>query len=464
MRTDSISQYWKRGKQVIVTTLAAGSLFAPVGISQAQVTPVVATPATLAAKARAAGATHIDVRQRSDGGILLHGRLEGRKFVIDIPPGWQGPAAEFARYYTFTGMSLTIPRDLVDLPIKKDPAGAFPTAIYHRGYAVGQIAYDKTGLAIESGTLNSVRLKRVLDRIGSTRVLMTGVSMGGNTVMSVIDYNPSLFDGAITACATDNWPDEVGTVIDMRAVYDYFTTNTKYALPGSKDLSRSALNSVAPAWLSPMRLLYFGIQAKRITTPINRLFADAQKTPIGQAAQLIASIASAAGAKPDPGSFTWRLLVATLGIDDVRVTYGGNIYGNRDKVYHADPLSAAENSTLNLKISRVDANPAAVEKATEWHASTGRMTTPTITMHNRYDALTPYSQATELQRKVSLAGNDGNLLQLAVPPKEGDVILSKLRGSMHCGFTPEQVQYEIGLADAWVRTRRKPEIKPEYKP
>jgi hypothetical protein len=94
-------KYWKLGKQVIVMTLAAGSLFAPVGISQAQVTPVVATPATLAAKARAAGATHINVRQRSDGEILLHGRLEGRKFVIDIPPGWQGPSAEFALLHVY---------------------------------------------------------------------------------------------------------------------------------------------------------------------------------------------------------------------------------------------------------------------------------------------------------------------------------------------------------------------------
>jgi hypothetical protein len=250
----------------------------------------------------------------------------------------------------------------------------------------------------------------------------------------------------------------------LRAAYDYFTTGTKYALPGSKDLSHNALNPVAPAWLSPMKLLYFGVQVKRMTSPLDKLFADAQKDPTGQAAKIIANIASAAGSKPDAGSFTFRLLLSTLGSSDTQDTYGGNIYGNRDKVYHADALSDAENSTLNLKISRVDADPAAVAKAAEWHASTGRMTTPTVIMHNRYDALMPYSEATGLQRKVSLAGNDANFIQLTVPEKEGPVILSKLHGSMHCGFTPEQVQYELGLADDWTRTKQKPEIKPKYKP
>jgi pimeloyl-ACP methyl ester carboxylesterase len=402
---------WKLGKSIVVLTLAAGSQIVPINIIQGQTAPAAATPATLAAKARAAGATHINVRQRSDGGLVLHGRIEDRNFVIDIPPNWQGSAAQFARPYSFPGMSLAVPKDLVDQPMKKDPAGGFPTAIYKHGYAVGQTVYDKTGLAIESGTLNNVRLKRVFDQIGANRVLMMGVSMGGSTVMSVIDHNPGMFNGAITACgATDNWPEEVGTVMDMRAVYDYFTAKTKYELPGSKDLNHSALTPVAPTWLSPIRLLYFGIKAKRIATPVDKLFTDAQKNPQGQAAQIVANVASAAGSKPDPGSFIWRLLLGTLGADDVRQTYGGNIYSNRGKVYHADALSDAENSTLNLKVSRVDADPAAVKKAAEWHASTGRMTAPTLTMHNRYDALMPYSEATGLGQKVSLAGNDANLL------------------------------------------------------
>jgi pimeloyl-ACP methyl ester carboxylesterase len=465
MKKDSMMKRWKLGKRAGVLTLAAGSLIASVGMSQAQATPATATPAALSLEVGAAGATHIRVRHRSDGGILLHGRLDGRNFVIDIPPGWQGPSALFARGYAFAGMSLNVPKDLVDLSNKEDPWGGFPTAIYKQGYAVGQISYDKTGLAIESGTRNNIKLKRVFDQIGSTRVLMTGESMGGSTAMSVIDRSPGLFDGALTACAvSDNWVDEVGVVVDMRAVYDYFTANTKYALPGSKVLDHSALSPVAPSLLSPMKLLYFGIQAKRIASPINKLFTDAQKDPSSQAAKILTNVASAAGSKTDSGSFTWRLLLATLGTDDIRATYGGNIYSNRDKIYHADGLSDAENSTLNLKISRVDANPAAVEKANQWHASTGQMTTPTITMHNRYDALTPYSQETGLQRKVSLAGNDANLLQLAVPGKEGAVILSKQQGYRHCGFTPEQVQYEVGLADQWARTKQKGEIKPEYLP
>ncbi len=147
----------------------------------------------------------------------------------------------------------------------------------------------------------------------------------------------------------------------------------------------------------------------------------------------------------------------------MRETYGGNIYGNRKTIYRADGPSTAENSTLNPKISRVDADVAAVEKANRWHASTGEMTTPTVTMHNRYDALVPYSQEAGLQRKVNLAGNDANLFELAVPPKEAKVIVGNFQGYTYCGFTPEQVRYKIGLADEWARTKQ-PEINLEYKP
>jgi pimeloyl-ACP methyl ester carboxylesterase len=465
MKIDSITKRWKLKSRVYLLALAGGGLIAPVSMIQGQGALAIATPAALAAKARTAGATHVNVRQRNDGGIVLHGQIEERNFVIDVPPHWQGSAAQFVRPYSFPGMSLAVPKDLVDQSTKKDPPAGFPIALYKHGYAVGQTVYDKSGLAMESGTQNNVRLKQVFDGIGATKVLMMGVSMGGSTVMSVIDHNPGMFDGAITACgATDNWPDEVSVVMDMRAVYDYFTSNTKYELPGSKNLSQSALNTVAPVWISSMKLLYFGIQAKRVLSPVDKLFADAQKDPKGQAAQIIANVASAAGSRPDPGSFTWRILLGALGADDIRQTYGGNIYSNREKVYHADGLSAAENSTLNAKIARVDADPAAVLKSTEWHASTGRMTTPTLTMHNRYDALMPYSEATGLGEKVHLAGNEANLLQLAVPPKQGDVLLTKLKGYTHCGFTAEQVQYEISLADEWVRTKQKPEIKPEYRP
>ena len=59
--------------------------------------------------------------------------------------------------------------------MKDDPAGPFTTAIYKQGYAVGQIVYDKHGVAIESGTLNNVRLKHVFNQIGSTRALMTAM-------------------------------------------------------------------------------------------------------------------------------------------------------------------------------------------------------------------------------------------------------------------------------------------------
>jgi hypothetical protein len=89
MKASFIMKFWKLGKPVSAFVLAAGTVIAPVGMSQAQAIPATAAPAALSAKAGAAGATHIRVRQRSDGRILLHGRLKGRNFVIDNTLGIQ---------------------------------------------------------------------------------------------------------------------------------------------------------------------------------------------------------------------------------------------------------------------------------------------------------------------------------------------------------------------------------------
>jgi pimeloyl-ACP methyl ester carboxylesterase len=400
---------------------------------------------SLGLAARSAGAEAVEDRATPDGGVLINGHVEGRAFSLRIPARWNGEAVLYAKPYSTPGSSLGISAD----PVKDDPSlGVLPRA-YAEGYAVGEPAYDKSGVAIQSGTHSLVRLSTLVRRIGARKVYVVGGSMGGGVVESALETAPSAFDGGVALCGVvDDWVNEVGYLIDIRAAYNYFTRSTRYALPGNPDLSRSGLPSALPKALSFAIPVYQIVQIKRLLHPVAALFAAASKHPRGPEAQMIRNISAASGAPPELASFLYPLVTISLGMDDIRATYGGSIYGNEDKVYSSPQLSPDGNLALNAGIQRVAADPKAVANAIAWHRATGRFTAPLVTLHSEWDSLVPYSQETRLRSVVEATDNLRNLRQFTVPTAMQAIPGTSLHGVAHCGFTSAQV------ADAWESLRR----------
>jgi pimeloyl-ACP methyl ester carboxylesterase len=344
---------------------------------------------SLGLAARSAGAEAVEDRPTPDGGVLINGHVEGRAFSLRIPARWNGEAVLYAKPYSTPGSSLGIPAD----PVKDDPSlGMLPRA-YAEGYAIGEPAYDKSGVAIQSGTHSLVLLSTLVRRIGARKVYVVGGSMGGGVVESALETAPSAFDGGVATCGVvDDWVDEVGYLTDIRAAYNYFTRGTRYALPGNPNLARSSLPSALPKALAFATPVYQIVQIKRLLNPVVALFAAASKNPQGPEAQMIGNISAASGAPPELASFLYPLVTVSLGMDDIRATYGGSIYTNKGKVYSSPHLSPAGNLALNAGIERVAADPQAVANAIAWHRATGRFTAPLVTIHNHWDSLVPYSQ------------------------------------------------------------------------
>jgi pimeloyl-ACP methyl ester carboxylesterase len=445
------SHGWRWFLLVVVLILATGGVY----IWRQQVLdrrPLSPEHAALKSAAQSA-ATDLKFKVLRDGGVLINGRLAGRQFTTRIPHSWNHQAAVFAHGYTLPGASITIPFD----PLKEDSFGLLAT-LYAHGFAIGESAFDKSGIAVESGVYNTLRLTDFLDRLGANRVYLTGRSMGGNITMALIEQHPHTFAGALSACGeVDGWPSEIGHFIDLRATYNYFTEGTKYALPGDHDLVRSALSSEPPPYLRALTPIYQLVQIKRLSAPILALFAAAQAHPEGLESHLIDNISSASGTPAEVASFLYPLVTIGLGMDDLNQTFAGIIYGNDMRVYHANSLSDDENASFNQTIQRIQANPYAVGRAALWHQSTGAFDIPLVTLHNQVDSVVPYSQEESLRASVERSANQANLLQRTVPPLSLKIPSTDVMGIAHCGFTTPQVASAWQDLQTWVETGQKPQ-------
>jgi pimeloyl-ACP methyl ester carboxylesterase len=443
---------------LVLIVLAAGGIWWATS-DHIERLPVTPAQRALADQASRAGATDVDANGRRDGGMTIGGKIDGHQFAVAIPPKWNHQALLFAHGYSPPGSSVAVARD----PVAKDPGGSALGIAYAQGFAVGHSAYDKAGVGVESGVENTLALKHLLDRLGVTRTYIAGGSMGGTITVALIEQHPNDFAGALAACGPASWQSEIGALTDFRALYNYFTRGTPYALPGAQSIKVSALSSKAPWPLHVAQPLWTAMQVKRLAKPVERLFLDARKNPKGQAAAIIRNIASASNGEfgPEFASFAFPLVTIGLGQDDMVATMGGEVHDSRNEVYHSAYLSDAQNAALNRGIERVAADPKAVAYAMTWHEPSGRSPVKLVTIHNRIDSLVPYKRETELAARMAAAGNSANLLALTVPPMVIKLPGVSLPGYAHCGFTPDQTRFAWNSLRLWVETGAKPAVPAE---
>jgi len=403
--------------------------------------------------AKQAGATSLSARPLDDGGLLLDGELEGRRFNLAVPWRWNKQAMLFANGYRPPGF----PTDIPDNPLVGD-ANGFYRIPYAQGFAAGRSAYAKPGMGVQTGVESTYRLKRFVDQLGARRSYLIGASMGGDITVALIEKYPQDFAGAIAACgAVGGWRAELGWTIDLRAAYNYFTRGTAYELPGNKSIAHSALGAPPQGLIKQISIPLVLIQSKRVFAPVLKLFAAAAANPGGPERRIIDNIAAASGAQADPAAFILPLTLTTLGMDDLNQTFGGSIYDNSAKVYSSPNLSVAENAALNRDIERIKADPKAVAYADAWYQPTGKFQARLLTLYNAIDPLAP-STINEplLYTAVERAGNLDRLVQRSVPPQRADLPTTTTQGYVHCGFTPDQVESAWNDLRSWVESERQP--------
>ena len=420
----------------------------------AEITPD-APQAALVSRAKALGATDVATLAAPDGGFVLEGRLQGDRFSVAFPKGWaNGRALLYVHGYSTPGTPVEGMRD----PLAHGTgANGVLLEAYKDGYAAGYIAYRKAGLGVQTASENTMRLRNMLTGMGAQQVLATGTSMGGNLVLSLLENYPGAFQGAMASCGvTDGWESLFGQLIDMRAAWNVLTEGTEYALPGEKDIRRSALSTEASAHMAGLGEPYRYAQILRIAWPVIKLSKAAAADPNGREAHILRQVASIGGFEPEVASVAFPLVTIALGMDDLVATLGGQVYGNAGKIYASPELTAEQARDLNARIQRLSADPAAVANARKWHQANGSFTVPLVTIHNRIDSLVPHSQEEALGRIAHAAGKDALLAQYSVPGTRTKLPVGDVEGYTHCGFTPEQSAATWEALRHWVETGTRP--------
>lgn len=436
---------------LLATILIAASPMAATATDTAAVFKPTKAQSALIRTARASGAADLTARAGPNDGLILNGKLDGRPFALAIPAGWKGDALLHAHGYTLPGT----PERVSDDPTSRRSGGSGIMAVaYGDGLAAGASAYDKSGMAVEAGVKATLRLRELVKALGAQRVYVNGSSMGGNIVMTLVETQPRAFDGAIAQCGvTDGWEREFGQLTDLRVAYNQLTAGTPYALPGVRDATRSALPIVPPEGENgdAFRLK----QVLALTAPVVALFKAAEAAPEGPEARIIRQVASIGGFEPELASFVLPFTTLGFGADDLRATFGGQIYGNQDKVYRSLDMTPAEAEAFNRGVQRFAADPAAVAEARRWRQVTGRFETPVVSIHNRIDSLVPYAHAESLTRIVAAAGNSERLIQFTAPAVQAPLPIGG-KGYDHCGFSQDEMRGVWRTLRTWVESGRRP--------
>ncbi len=397
------------------------------------------------------GAAKVDARPMDEAGLLVTGELDGRSFSIAIPEGWNGDAVVYAHGYSLPGTPTAVAAN----PAAPD-APIMLQAAFGEKYAAAHSAYDKAGMGVESGAAASLRLRELLVQIGAKRTFAAGFSMGGNIVMTMIEQRPDAFDGAFAGCGvTDGWETQMGPIFDMRAAYNVLTSGTPYALPGIQDVTASALPMAPPADFQGSAEQFVEQQAARIAAPILALWSAAVKAPQGPEARIVRQLVAIGGFPEDVASLLYPLVIISLGTDDMRATFGGQFYGNREKAYRPVEMNDAEAAAFNAAVQRFDGDIDALARARRFHQVSGTFRKPLVAVHNRLDPLVAYAQAEALTRHARNGGTEALLLQYALPDVR-EPLRFGVEGLAHCGFTKPQMAEALGLLRTWVIGGQRP--------
>jgi pimeloyl-ACP methyl ester carboxylesterase len=418
------------------------------GLSACTHANIESSESSLVKRSATNGASNV-ILSNIDGGMILEGKIHGNQFIAAIPTKWNRDALLFAHGYSLPGTPVDVPKN----PLVADLSGGLMKLAYDQGFTVAYSAYNKAGMGVETGAVSTLALKKFLDEVlQPERTFVSGGSMGGNVVMALIDEHPDEFAGALAACGVvDGWEYQLGALIDIRAIYNYFTKDTEFELPGNKDIRISAISPEPPNWLSFTGGLWRYAQLRRISRPIEALFEEAEVDKHSKAANILRNIESASNQFPaEMSSFISPLATVSLGMDDIVTTFGGMPYNNTEKVYKSEHLSDLQNNELNQSIARTIADSSAVAYQTRWHKSTGRSPVKLLVLHNSIDPLVPYKNVKNLSARMQAEGNFHNLRVMEVPTKYSKIFGTSHSGYSHCGFTNEEIEDAWSLLINWV--------------
>ncbi|WP_447945792.1 alpha/beta hydrolase [Stenotrophomonas indicatrix] len=326
------------------------------------------------------------------------GELQGARWRLDAPTGWNGELVMLAHGYEPVGVPQPSPM----------PANDSTASLLAAGYAVAQSAYASQGWAVADAIVDMERLRaHALSELKDVRrTWILGFSMGGAVAIATLERLPQHYAGGVSLCGA-NLPGEqlANDLLTTLVAFDYF-------FPEAKGLPRQGLASAEAAALPQMEL-YQGIAAALQTRP-------------AVAAQLAARLQVSVEALP--GTISLHAMI----LHELATRAGGMPVGNVRTVYRG----FGDDKAFNAGVQRHAPVALAQRYVREKLALTGAVKRPLVIQFNDNDpSIVPHMQTVYPQ----LAERAGATPLPRVLPAVGEG---------HCGFTDSQVVEALKAAAA----------------
>jgi pimeloyl-ACP methyl ester carboxylesterase len=332
------------------------------------------------------------------------GTLNGAAYRIDLPDNWNGGLVVYCHGYNAKPVTY-----------KEEPPNALAKAFLDRGYAVAQSGYSAGGWAIAEALTDIENVRRYfVSRHGPVKeTWITGHSMGGFLTMTVLEKQPTTYDGGLPLCGPLAAPSffMARGLFDFLVLYEYFF----------------------PSLLPPLTEPLPKVDAKEMTAKVQAAM-DAAPAKTEQLRRTV-----------NGGNLTTeeiaRDVVFGLGLlAELRERAGGFPFDNRNILY----TGSDDDNTLNDRVKRYAADPAAAKYLRTYYTPTGRIEQPMLAIHTVRDQLVP---AWMPNMYASLAEQAG----------AGDLFVQQwVKRTGHCTMTPAEIGQGFDELRDWVKQGKRP--------
>ena len=334
------------------------------------------------------------------------GVLEGARYMISVPPQWNGGLVVYAHGYQGEGDGAGL--------VFADPLDRELTS---QGYAWAASGYRSYGYRPDRFLLDLLALRRnFIERFGQPRwTIIHGRSMGGHVSIASLELHPEVYQGALIECGVI---DGVGLVDWLRA----YTAAAEY-FSGLPLLETPRPEFDVLANLQFPRLMgtpgHYTERGRRFDSVVKHLMGgDLPLRLEGMTERYIPNLNPR-----DPGL--------------ARAREFARYADTRQIHYDIDPGLGVDAATLNREIKRVAPEPDTPANAA-FAEFTGRIAVPVMALHETADFRVPFWLQQDYRRKTEKVGTSHLLVQRAV------------RATGHCGFGIEDSRPAFDDLVAWI--------------
>jgi pimeloyl-ACP methyl ester carboxylesterase len=312
-------------------------------------------------------------------------QTSGAIYRICFPSGaWNGDLVVYAHGYVSPTEPEGMPEDKLFLP----DGTSIPEIVNGMGYAFATTSFRKNGLAFVEGVEDIRDLVSIFTAAyrNPRHVYLVGASEGGLVTVLTIEKYPDVFSGGMALCGPiGDFRRQLNYVGDFKVIFDYLFPGI---LPGGPDFVPPEVMENWDSYYEPL------IRNAVLLRP--------------EAAE---ELLRATRAPIDPGDsnstpetvidLLWYNVFAT---NDAVLELGGHPFDNTRRIY----FGAKNDFRLNRLVTRLRADPNALDEIAARYQTTGSLKSPLVTVHTTEDPVVPYWHE-KLYRLRAFTSGSGSL-------------------------------------------------------